>query len=515
MTRQYNTGGSTSDIGAEQLQDFYYQKKALIDLAKEIYFMPMASVIGMPKNYGKTIKRYLYLPLLDDRNINDQGLDAAGAVISSTEYALQATALVNIPTIVEAAEASFTAAHSDGDVIFITDSAQWLILTADTAIGYDASTAGGASGTELADSAIAAYLNADTAGGTHTVAGAVITLTQVDLVYASVVAANLAAQVVAGSIVTQRSGNLYASSKDIGTITSKMPALTENGGKVNRVGFKRVQLEGTIEKFGFYDTYTKESVDFDSDAGMMEHVNREMLRGATEMTEDALMVDLLNSAGVHRFSGDATSKATMTGVTADTVSEVAYADFSALNIELDNNRTPKNTKLMSGTRMVDTMTIPAARAMFIGSEMQDTIERLTDHFSNQAFIPVQKYAAGTKAMNGEIGTVGYFRIIVVPEMGAWLGAGAAEGVNAGYQTSNGRYNVYPLLVVGSESFNTIGFQTDGKTTKFKIKHSKPESPESYANDPYGETGFMSIKWYYGFMLLRTERIAIIYSVGRL
>lgn len=54
MGREYNDG--TSDIGT-QLRDFYYQKKALIDLKKEQYFMPMASVVGMPKHFGKTIKR--------------------------------------------------------------------------------------------------------------------------------------------------------------------------------------------------------------------------------------------------------------------------------------------------------------------------------------------------------------------------------------------------------------------------------------------------------------------------
>lgn len=514
MSRQYNTGGSTSDIGANQLQDYYYQKKALIELKKEQYFTPLASVVGMPKHFGKTIKRYHYLPLLDDRNINDQGIDAAGAVIASTEYALQAPALVNAPQITEAAEASFAAAHSDGDIIFITDSTQWLILTADTAIGYDASTTGGASGTELSDATVAGYLNADTAGGTHTVAGAVITLTQLDLVFASAAAANTAADVIGGAIVSQRSGNLYGSSKDIGTITAKLPALSETGGRVNRVGFKRIELEGSIDKFGFFDEYTQESMDFDTDADLTMHINREMLRGASEMTEDALQVDLLSSPGVNKFAGTATTKAEISGETGS-VTEITYADLSALSIELDNNRCPKDTKILSGTRLVDTSTIPAARALFIGSEMIPTIERMTDHFSNQAFIPVAKYAGGTKLLNGEIGTVGYFRIIVVPEMQHWAGAGAVEVTNAGYQATGGRYNVYPLLVVGSESFTTIGFQTDGKTTKFRIFHKKPGKDMVSTGDPYGETGLMSIKWYYGFMGLRTERLAVAYSAGRI
>jgi N4-gp56 family major capsid protein len=70
-----------------------------------------------------------------------------------------------------------------------------------------------------------------------------------------------------------------------------------------------------------------------------------------------------------------------------------------------------------------------------------------------------------------------------------------------------------MLVVGDGSFTTIGFQTDGKTVKFKIKHVKPESDVSYALDKFGETGFYSIKWYYGTMILRPERLAVLWSVA--
>ena len=97
----------------------------------------------------------------------------------------------------------------------------------------------------------------------------------------------------------------------------------------------------------------------------------------------------------------------------------------------------------------------------------------------------------------------------------WAGAGATVTNNDGYHESGGRYNVYPMLTVGDASFTTIGFQTNGKTVKFVIKHAKPGSPESFANDPYGETGFMSIKWYYGFLALRPERIGIIKTVARM
>ena len=388
MPQQFkNPPAVPSSIGP-QITNEFYQKKALIEIAKEQYFGQLADVTAMPKNMGKKIKRYHYLPLLDDANINDQGINAAGVTIAN--------------------------------------------------------------------------------------------------------------------------GNLYGSSKDIGTISGKLPVLSENGGRVNRVGFKRKEIEGTLEKFGFFDEYTQESLDFDTDADLLQHVNREMLAGANEITEDALQIDLINAAGIVKYAGNATSNAT---VGADDL--VSYSDLMHLAIDLDNNRTPKHTTAITGTRMVDTRTIPACRVAYIGSELLPTFKAMKDLHNNPAFIPVEKYAAGGATLNGEVGSVDNFRLVVVPEMMKWAGAGAdASADSANYETAN-KFDVFPILVIGNESFTTIGFQTDGKTVKFKITHKKPGDETADRTDPYGETGFMSIKWYYGFMALRPERIALIKTVARL
>jgi len=475
MAREYAdpAGGSPSDIGGQIVVD-HFIKQALIEAKKEMYFGPLADVTAMPKNMGKKIKRYHYVPMLDEANINDQGIDASGITIATTEFFI--TWPARIMTRANASKAA--AATAINDNVGAT-----LVATA----GADDSAGAGFATLTLVGPLTAKYLNA----------------TKKD----TAVALNLGATVLPGY------GNLYGSSKDVGTIVGKLPVLSETGGRVNRVGFTRVELEGTLEKYGFFDEYTKESVDFDSDAELEMHINREMIFGANEITEDLLQIDLLNAAGVVYFSGAATEDAELTGATG-AVTEVTYGDFARLSVELDNNRCPKTTKVISGSRMVDTRVLRAGRAMFIGSELTQTVERMEDYFGNQAFISVAHYADAGSPINGEIGTVGQFRLIVVPEMMHYAGAGAAEGTNAGYRVTNGKYDVFPMLVVGDASFTTIGFQTSGNSVKFNIKHAKPESPESYANDPYGETGFMSIKWYYGFMKLRSERIAVVKTVAR-
>ena len=455
-------GGTPSSVGS-QIQNHYYQKKALIDVAKEQYFGQLADVADMPKHFGKKIKRYHYIPLLDDANINDQGIDAAGVTLDSSKYYAVLPSLVSTYVVEADATAAAAAINAVQAGVAVKSGAAtpWTVTATKTAL----------------------------AGGS---------LVQAQAIKAAVV----------GATFTQGSGNLYGSSKDIGSISGKLPTLTEHGGRVNRVGFTRKELEGTFEKFGFFQEYTKESVDFDTDADLAQHVNREMLNGANEITEDALQIDLLSAAATVKFAGSATSN-----LTVGPTSVVTYKDFMMLSIDLDNNRTPKHTKLIAGSRMVDTKTIPACRVAYMGSELIPTIKGMKDLHNNPAFISSEKYASAGSSVRGEIGVLDQFRVVIVPEMLKWAGAGAT-GDGTTYETG-GKVDVFPILVVGSESFTTIGFQTDGKTVKFKITHKAPGEATADRNDPYGETGFMSIKWYYGFMGLRTERIGLIKTAAKL
>lgn len=473
MGQQYNdpAGGTQSTVGTQIRTDFFL-RKALIEAVKEQYFTPLADVTAMPKNYGKKIKLYHYLPLLSDANINDQGIDAAGLSVPLEK------------TIVTYRGSFYT----DKNGLFVVGS------------GADSSAA-----TTAAQAKAVLLWNSLGFAGT---------------VYATVKALVVAAgwTVNDSAAAVPNTGNLYGSSKDVGTITGKLPILSETGGRVNRVGFKRIEIEGHITKLGFFDEYTQESLDFDSDDELMMHINREMLNGASEITEDALQIDLLNGAGVIRYAGGAVSKATISGETAVTggVCEVNYEDLMRLSIDLDNNRCPKSTTMITGSRMVDTKTIDAARVMYIGSELIPTFHAMKDLHNNPAFVPVQQYADASTPIKGEIGSVFQFRIVVVPEMMNWTGAGATEtGANAGYRATGAKYDVFPMLVVGDKSFTTIGFQTDGKSYKFVITTKAPGRETADRNDPYGETGFMSIKWYYGTMILRPERIALVLTLARI
>jgi len=390
MSHQYNdpAGGIPSTIGP-QIVNHYYERKALVEAKKIQFFTQMATSKTIPANFGKELKMYHYMPILDDRNVNDQGIDAQGAKIEN--------------------------------------------------------------------------------------------------------------------------GNLYGSSTDIGLIPDRMPLLGENGGRVNRVGATRIEIKGTFEKFGFFTEYTRDSLNFDSDPDLLQHLNTEIMIAASQATEDALQIDLINNAGTIRYAGEATQRSE---IKAGDV--VTYADLMKLGIDLDKNRTPKKTTLLSGTRNIDTRTIPAARYMFIGSELLPTLRAMTDLHGLPAYIPVEKYAAGTSLAEGEVGSVDGFRFIVNQNMFKWSGGGAvlAAGDDAVYYNNGTNYDVLPMLCIGDESFATITFKTSGNNVKWEVNHKKPGENIDRL-DPYGETGFISIRWFYGFMALRPERLALILTAAKM
>lgn len=387
-----------SPAAKDQLRSFYWLRKAIIDEQKEQFFMQQASVDNMPKHYGKKMVVSQYVPLLDDRNQNDQGIDARG--------------------------------------------------------------------------------------------------------------------------VTSVNGNLYGSSRDVGTIQKNIPQLTENGGRVNRVGFTRLVREGEMQKIGFFYELTQEALDFDSDSSLKEHLSRELLNGANQLTEALLQIELLNAADAEVYPGGKTAPEELDATSSTDACVVEYDDLERLETVLTENRVPFKTTVITGSRFTDTRVVPASRVMHVGIDLLRHLKRIKDPFDNAAFVPVEHYADAGNLLNGEVGKISSFRIILVPEMLHWDAAGAeVQGSdNKGFKSSNDeggteKWNVYPMLVVGDDSFTTIGFQTNGKSINFNVITKMPGNETASYNDPFGETGFSSIKWYAGTLIKRPERIGIIKTLA--
>ena len=399
----YRTGTATPSTIGPQLVDFMFIKKALAEQAKEIVFSNMSSTIEIPKHTGTAIKRYVDVLMLDDKNINDQGIDAAGQT---------------------------------------------------------------------------------------------------------------------GQLSKNPNGNLYGSSRDIGVIADRLPALGEQGGRVNRVGFKRLTIQGTMQKYGFFYEFTQDALNFDTQADLLQNMSREAVRGATQLQEAMLQKDLLDNCGTVYVPGTGfadwdTDTTVSLKASVDDSAIPTYKDFMKFKLMLDDLRVPGSTSMFTGTRYIDTKTIPSARFAFISNALLPMLEQIKDFNNQPAWVPVEQYAAGGYTHPKEVGKIGNFRFVVVPEALYWGGAGAAPAQNSIHRATSNKLDVYPILVIGEDAFTTIGFQTNGRDGKIKVMTKMPGLETASFDDPYGSRGFTSMQWWYGFLAQRPERLACMYTVAEL
>ena len=387
----FRTGVATPSTIGPQLIDFLYIKKALAEQAKEIVFSNMSSTIDIPKNTGVAIKRYVDVLMIDDKNINDQGIDANGQI---------------------------------------------------------------------------------------------------------------------GVNSNNPNGNLYGSSRDIGVISTRLPMLGENGGRVNRVGFSRRTIQGTIQQFGFFWEFTEDALNFDTQTDLLQKMSHEAVRGCTQLQEAMLQTDILNAAGTIYVPGTGLANLAAQGVTptslkaaVDGTAIPTYGDFQKLKLALDD----------------------PARFAFISNALIPMLEKIKDYNNNPAWVPVEQYAAGGYTHPKEVGKIGNFRFVVVPEALYWGGAGATQDLTTQGSTDGNyrgttvgnatKFDVYPILIIGDDAFTTLGFQTTGRDGKVKVYTKMPGMATADRTDPYGKTGFTSMQWWYGFLAQRPERIAVMYTVA--
>jgi len=422
--QMYNAGTDTNPSSVdmlpnqEQLNPFYYDRQAVIEANKKAYIGQLSGVRNQPKHAGKEIKKHLIIPLLDDRNINDQGINAAGVVL---------------------------------------DPATWTSITADGVVDFTHAT----------------EADAITAAGD-------------------------------GGTVKQTSGNLYASSKDIATVTALTPVISETGGRNNRVGFSREILTSTMENYGFFYEFTADDLNFDSDPKLYSHLYREAGKAMGEMVEKSLMVDLINNAGIEIYTGNKTSVGTI--VAGD---KVTLAELRQMNKILNANMCPKDTQVISGSRNIDTKVVGQARYAYTTDDMVMTLEDIMNPITGKhMWAYVEEYADGAKysrsnIANGEVGKISNTRFIEHPEMLVFE--------NKGDIATGGGLDVHPILYVGSGSFTQIGFQSNGSKTKFEIIVKKPGKEIADRQNPYGKVGFVSSSYWYGVLVERDDWIGTIYA----
>ena len=87
-TMKFNDGGyttPTSSVGV-QFNEKFWSKVAVKAARRYMTFSQLGEQLIQPKNYGDTIVKYAEVPIIHQLNINDQGIDANGAVLIKNKW---------------------------------------------------------------------------------------------------------------------------------------------------------------------------------------------------------------------------------------------------------------------------------------------------------------------------------------------------------------------------------------------------------------------------------------------
>jgi N4-gp56 family major capsid protein len=315
-------------------------------------------------------------------------------------------------------------------------------------------------------------------------------------------------------------GNLYGSSRDFNVQVGAFPILGEEGGAVNIVGTSRDIVEAKIQRYGFAIQYTRAAMDLDTDTNLLMKEVQKVAEAYGDIREAQIRNELITQGLQNAtYSGAATQMSEV-----DETCQLTFGDLRLLKQSLDLARCPIDTNMITGSTKIDTKTVRAARYIYVPQELVPALEDL-EHNGKSLWVDVAEYADGgnvtnsqtiskTNVADGEIGKIGSFRFVEVYDMPAWFGAGAdatdgadndgdgIEDAGANLHVTDGHYDVFPLLVVGSESFET--YALEGEVAK--VKHGAPRVIPGIDN--HGDRGSIAIDWYFGMLVNHPEWIRV-------
>ena len=174
--------------------------------------------------------------------------------------------------------------------------------------------------------------------------------------------------------------------------------LPEGSSGDSKASMKYVELESSVFAIGDWMPYTEE-IDLLHPVWTVKETAKQMGEMAGNILDGYYRDQLVNGAG-HAYDISAG------GAAADSVDDAAFTNaFRKLYVELKLSMAQPISSVLTSSTDVGTTPI---RASYIAVGHPVASNLLLD---NASFVPVEKYAAGTTLLEGEVGTLGQFRII--------------------------------------------------------------------------------------------------------
>lgn len=456
QTSKFNEGELTSNTIDRQFTPEFVSKAIVEQPGRQVVFLDRGNRDNQPENHGDTFTMEIRYPVLHKDNMIDGGIDANGSLYLGNVWYVYTKA------------GAFDSSYSADDYMI------------NGAMEYPAAVAAAKAAAEARVTAIAD--SATMKSG-------------------------------AGSI---KNGN--------GSYLVERDALTpipETGGQMNEVGGSSKLVSAKIFSHGANTKYTVKSVKLDSRMKMIGRKIQDLGRFRKEAQESQARASVIGASEVNRLLSSDTAVAIGE---LDGGDVLTYETFEAWEQDIQNAEIPLQTTIISGSTKVDTKVIDGAYIVYIAKELVPTLRKIKGPDGTAVWIPAAQYKYGSTkedfdGLKGEVGSLEGlpFRFVVIQDMPTYKGqgeevggigdAGSATAQAAAYKT-NGRYDVFPLVVVGDDCYTTLSYGWGN----VKAHHVKPVA--DLYNDIYATKGGIVTQWSYGFLCYRPERIRQLACVAR-
>lgn len=207
-------------------------------------------------------------------------------------------------------------------------------------------------------------------------------------------------------------------------------------------------------------------------------------------------------AATNRFYGGAgTTLGTVDGkLTAKLLRKIARSQL--------NNKAKKISSILSATPNIGTKPIEAAWLVFCSGDLDAD---LRDTTAFPTYTPVAAYGSRKPLHENELGSFENFRFIASAELVPFQNGGAAIGSTGCLSSGVTAIDVYPLIIVGQESYGTVALRGSASFDLSVIPVGNKDSA-----DPLGQRGYIGSKFYATSTVLNQQWMALaLVGVGNL
>jgi len=472
LLSKFNTGHLTSTDIEREFNDEFVSKAIVETAPRKRFYTNRGSSEEIPKHYGDTLTKLVRHPVINKDNMNDAGILANTAnLLTNTFYTI-------------------TPASYDAAGIYTGP-----VVTGEfEAVDY---MNGGTNDLAAARGLAEAAANTAIGGGT------------------------VSENYTAGKLKTG-AGRIQNGDASFAIAEGPLVELPEEGGTVNEINATTSLVSGKITFHGIAMPYTRRSQDLGSLVGEIGRKIKETAKAKKDIQEIQVMNAVLAQAELNSICASDVA-VTKAGIGAEDV--VDYDTLVAWEQSLLKDDVPLDTTILTGVNLTDTKVVEDAFIVDIPREAVPALRKLVGPGGVNVWVPKSKYAATAGTLiDGEVGMVEglQFRFRVVPDLQKYQGAGllavatddayataAGSADKATYDaaaallhTSGTNIDVFPFVVVGDDSFVTTSVA--GQNTQAKNVMPKADA----YNDYYGEKGVISVKWSFGMVCYRPERLSM-------